>query len=1182
MKPFRVLLVFLGVVVVVCAVAIGLALTSSVQRWAVLRAARDVPGLKLELASVSAGFSGVTLTGVKAEHRGIPIEVDRLEADFPVLGFLWGRHLELSRLRVAGLQVDASRVSRAKAEAAAAGAPAAAPGLLAQVELPFDLTLDDVRIEGRALLPGAPAQAPIETVYTITGGKFAPAREGTLQLDATLRNPTEGAKVSALRAQASLRATPTVQRTFNTISLTTLVDAEGPALTGPRQLKVGAELYHTSAGENYEITVSTLLQGQAENALILRAQLPAGTRRYAGEWALKARTAQLEPFFLGGVLPDFEASGDGRFAFDAAAQSFNLEGGLLGRVSRLEIIEPAWRLFGSLKIDADFDLGQQGGVVDVRRFKARVTGASPVLEIHNTAPIRYDLRKGELLANGGLGDALLRVDLQGLPLDWVRPFVKPLDLSGGQVTGQVDLVRTSASATDAALRGQLRLDELNLVQEGRPLVTKAAVTARLEATVAGGAVTAPVLELAVRTATGDTLDLTGRFSMQPGADAPWSWGGRFTVSTAKLLERWLPGAPVSAQGELDLTLRGRVVEFQPGRIEVKQGAGRALLDVTMAQPFVFNLDSHVLVARDPAQPVGRISLGRVPLAALPLTQPDAVLGGFVQQGDFELAAREGGITLRALAPLRLAEVSLTQNRQPALTGLSLEARPSVDYAGPGALRLQSGDVTVRAGQASLMTLKWETTQTPGQDTQSVATFTLEVPALATQPLFAGTQAVSAGRASGEIRAATGLHSQLEARMTLNGLVEAGTGRSLPVANVGFRSRVQDNGAVAIQAPLLLDNAGRRSDLNFALELSPLGRGYSVDGRLTGQQVELEDLIGVLAVFSASVAPDDADRQPAATATVPPDTVAAWSRFSGRLALDVQSVVRGKEWTMSGLTGSVAIEPSLITLQKLEASFSETSRLAAKMEMRFTGGAMPYRLSGDYALNEFDAGRLFRAIEPTKPPTVEGLFNISGRLAGNGETPARAIDRLQGEFQLTSRQGIFRGLQRSAGKLSMTSKAVELGASVLGSILGSDKAVKTAEKVAGQAYFVDQLAQNLGEFNYDLLSVRFSRDELLNMNLEDISLVSPEIRLNGRGHVSYVVGQPLLDQPLSASLSIATRGKVEQLFSRLRLLDGTKDELGYLRAKEPVALAGSLAKPDPSAFFTKMATARIADFLDMEN
>lgn len=1181
MKPFRALLVLSGVLLSVCALLLGLVLTPSVQRWAVLRALKDHPGLKLELASVSAGFSGATVTGLKMVHQGVPVSVDRLEADFSPLGYLFGGHLRINRLQVAGLHVDGSKLSRSKAEAAAAGAPAAAPGLLAQVELPFDLTLGEVRIEGRALLPGAPAQLPVEAAYTITGGKFAAGQEGLLQLDARLRNPSAKAGVNSLHAQAGLRATITAQRRFTKVSLTTLVDAEGPAITGTSQLKIGAEVYQTTGGENYEVTVSTLLQGQAENALIIRALLPAGTQRYQGEWALKARTAQLEPFALGGLLPDFEATGDGRFAFDAAAENFALEGGLQGRVSGLEALDPAWRAFGSLKVDADFDVSQQGGVLDVRRFKASVAGAKPVLEVRNTSPLRYNLAKGELLANGGFTEALLRISLQGLPLDWVRPFVSSVDLSGGAVTGQVDLLRSSGSATDAAVRADLRVDELTLVKEGKALLSKAAVTARVESTFAGGAVTAPVVEATVRTPAGDEFTFGGRFSMQAGQDAPLALGGRFTLQTPKLLERWFPGAPVVAKGEVDFTLRGGAIEFQPGRIEIAQGGGRPLLDVAISQAFAFDLTNHAMRPKDVARPVGRVTVGRVPLAALQLTEPGAVLGGYIQQGDFEIVADEGKTALRPVAPLRLAEISLTQNKQIVMDRLSLEAQPEIVYAGPGALAVRTGDVSVRSAQGALLTLKGEVVQSPGQDTQAVASFTVEVPALVAQPLFAGTQAVSAGRASGEVRAAVGAHSQLEARLTLNGLVLAEGNRSLPVANLGFRGRVQDNGAATIQVPLLLDNAGQRSDLNFALELTPLGRGYSVDGRLTGQQVELEDLMGVLAVFSAAAAPDTGET-PVATGLVTPHTVAAWSRFSGQLALDVKTVTRGQEWAMTGLTGTVAIEPSLVTLQKLEAAFSETSRLVAKTELRFTGGPQPYRLNGEYTLNEFDAGRFFRAFESTKSPTVEGLFNITGRFAGNGETPQRAIDRVQGEFQLTSRQGVFRGLQRATGKLSMTSKAVELGASVLGSLLGSDKAVRTAEKVAGQAYFVDQLAQSLGEFNYDLLSVKLTRDELLNMNLEDISLVSPEIRLNGRGSVSHVFGQSLLEQPLSASLSISSRGKIEQLLGKLRLLDTTKDELGYSRSKETITIGGTLAKPDASAFFTKMATSRIADFLDMEN
>ncbi len=1161
---------------------IGLVLTPSVQRWAVLKATRDVPGLNLEMESVQAGLSGVKLTGVRAVAEGVPVKLDKLEADFSLIGLVLGRQLELRRVAITGLHVDASHLSRARAEAAAAGAPAAAPGLLGQLELPFDLVMDNVRIEGQALLPGAVGQPPIEAQYTLTGGGFAAGREGTLALGANLNNPAPGAKVSTLRARADLRATLTAQRTFSRVSLNTVVDAQGAALADQAQLKVGAELYGTSAGENYEVTVSTLLHGTAENLLIVQARLPSASDAYVGDWDLKVRTAQLEPFVLGGSLPEFDARGGGHFSFNAAAGSFALQGALEGKVSRLELIEPAWRTFGNLAIDANFDLGQQDGVLDLRAFKATVAGDKPVLAIQATAPIRYDLGKNALLPQTSVTDALLNVTIQGLPIDWIRPFVTAADISGGLITGQLEVVRTSPQATDATVRGELTLAELNVVQEGRSWLSKAAISARGEASFAGGTVTVPGFELEARTPVGDTLALSGRLATGLAPDAPMAVGTRFSFSSPKLLERWLPGAPVTGQGEIDVTVRGDLLEVRPGRVELRQGAGRALLDATIVQGFSFNLATHALVPAGAEPTIMRLALGRLPLSTLPLTEPGTAVGGYVQQADFDLGISAGKITFGATSPLRLADVSLTRDRQPSLTGLAIEARPVLDYLGRGNLKIRTGEVTVRnAARASVVTLQLEATQSPGQDAQAVLEFALEVPALATQPLFAGAQAVSSGRATGEMRASLGTLSQMEARVTLNGLVSAVDGLTLPVANIGFRARVQPNGAASLRVPVLLDNAGRRSDLDFSIELSPLGQGYSLDGRLGGQQVELEDLLGVLSVFTASAAPESADK-PVAAASVPPDTTAVWDRFSGRLGLDIKSVTRGETWAMTDLTGTLAIEPSLVTLQKLEASFGDTSRLDAKMDLRFTGGSMPYRLTGEYALNDFDTGRLFRAIDPSKPPTVEGLFNIAGRIAGNGETIGRAMERAQGDFQLTSRGGIFRGLQRSSSKLSMTSKAVELGASVLGSLLGSDKATKTAEKVAGQAYFVDQLAQGIGEFKYDLLSVRLARDELLNMNLEDISLVSPEIRLNGQGSVTYVVGRPLLEQPFSARLSFAARGKIEQLFAKARLLDGTKDELGYSRTKEAVTLGGTLAKPDPTAFFTKIAQSKLADFLDMDN
>ena len=668
MKPVRLLLIIFGVILVLSGALFGVALIPAVQRWAVLRAARDVPGLKLEVTGVNAGFSGVVLRGVQAEQQRVVLKVERLEADFSLLGLVLGHRLDLSRLAVTGLNLDASRMTRARAEAAAAGAPAAAPGLLARVQLPFELKLDDVRIEGRALLPGTANQPPVEAQFAVTGGKIAAGQEGLLQLTATVRDPSPTAAVTTLRVQTGLRATLSTQRTFSKVSLTTLVDAEGAGLSGGQsQLKVGAELFHSSAGENYEVRVDTVLRGTTENVLKLQAHLPAGSHEYTGDWQFKARTVQVAPFALGAPLPDFDVKGAGKFGFDATAGNSSLQGSVQGEVSRLEVIDPAWRAFGTVKLDASFDGGQQGDILKLNQFQAVVAQAQPVLEARLTAPIRYDRRKNQLVAASQAAENLLHVNVAGLPVDWVRPFSTLLDISGGLITGQFDVARTPGDG--AAVRGQLQLPDLTVVQEGRPLLSHAAIALRTEATLTDGVIDAPLLEFNLKTPEGDTLGLNGKLSTRTGANPPLTLAGTFTASSAKLLARWLPGAPVTAQGEINATMQGDKLEVRTGRLQVQQGGNKPLVNAVVLQAFSADLATHGVIPGNTAGPVARIEVARIPLGLLPVAAPDAAVGGFLQQGEFEVSAQAAKVTVQAVKPVQLAEVSLTQDRQPALSGL---------------------------------------------------------------------------------------------------------------------------------------------------------------------------------------------------------------------------------------------------------------------------------------------------------------------------------------------------------------------------------------------------------------------------------------------------------------------------------------------------------------------------------
>ncbi len=1176
MKPVRSLLILLGILFGLVLVAGGLLLTPAVQRRALLRAVQAQPGLKVEVTTVSAGLSHLRLGGVRLEQSGLTVQVGQLEADYSLWRLLLKRQLVVGRLSGRGLFIDASRLSAARANAAAAGAPAATPGLLTQIRMPFALVLADCLLEGRVLFPpGSAGGPPVEATCRISGGKIAPGQEGELVLAADLKNPATAARVTALRAELRLRVRQTEQKTFSHVSLTAVVEAEGKKLSGSEQLKIAASLAKTAAGENYEFRVDTLIGGVAEKVLALNATLPAGGKDYAGSWQLLARTAQIEPFFLGAGLPDFNAHGDGRFTFAPLTGAAGLQGSLSADISRLEAWEPAWRAIGAVKFAAQFDVAGVDGVARFNQLHVSVAGDQPVLELSAVQAAEINLKERHLQLRHPAGGAALTLALHGLPMAWVRPFVQAVDLSGGMITGQ--LAVTGQSDRLLLRAGQpLRVSQLNVVQAGQLLLHKADVAVDFNAVLTKTELQATVGSFTLKTPSGDALTAQAEVTLPVGPAPSVTIVANYQADLPTMLAPWLPLGRIHAAGEADFTLAGGKIELRRLLAAMTDSAGQDIIKATALQPFTLDLATYRVATggKPGSTTLLRLDIGRLPLAALPLTLAGAKLDGLAMDGELVLAVEGEKTSVRASRPFLLNNVSLQQNGRQVLTGLRVEAQPLLELTGNTSARFESGTLAVTDSNGAMLgRFNAEATQSSASGIRGSLNFALEVPALAAQPVFAGAQLVSAGRASGEVRVALGSTRQVEARLTVNGLVASANGEILPVANLSFRAVAQPGGKIAVQAPLLLDRAGFRSDLDLAVDLTPAGRGYLLEGKLTGEQVELTDVLAVLGVFRASDAATPRRAEPAGPVVA--DTRPAWSRLTGRLALEVKSVVRGADWTMSGLTGLVVIEPADITLQKLEATFGEKGRFAAKSLVSFTKGPQPYDLAGDFSLTEFDAGKLFQALDPAKPATLEGVFTVAGRFTGSGETLGRTLERSHGTFALTGRQGVFRGLQRTTNKVSLATKAVDL----VGSLFGSSKVV---EKVAGAAYHVDQLAQTLGELHYEQLNVKLVRDQSLNVALEDISLVAPEIRLIGKGTVTHVTDMPLLQQPLSLSLSVAGRGKVEEQLGKLRLLNGARDDRDYAKTKETLTLGGTLARPDPTAFFTRLATAKLADLLAPEN
>ncbi len=1180
MKPVRFLFIALGVILVLGVVATGLALTPSIQRWAILRATAGQPGLKLTLQSVSAGFSSVSVRGVEFTQHGVTVKLDELDADCSLWALLFSREIEIGRLRAHGLMIDASRISPAKAKAGAAAGPAAAPAALARIELPYAITLGEVEIDGQALLASAPGKSALPAEFKITGGEVAPGKEGTLRLKGRLSDPSPGASVTGLQASLSLQLKQSLRRTFDRVALVALVDADGPQFSGQNQLKLAASLARTSSGEEYTVSVDTVREGRLENVLAVNARLPLGQKTFAGEWKLSARNTQLEPFFLGGAMPKFDARGDGRFAFTTTNSALTVQGGLQVDASGLEALQPELRAIGAVKLRSEFDIAKENGVARLNKLVVALSGEQPVLELTASSAADFNLHERRLLVGGSVPGEVARLKLQGVPLAWVRPFVSGLDVSGGAITGEVVYENAGGQKLTARTVVPIKIDGLTVVRAGRTLLSKAGLTLDAEADFSPEKVQARVKNLSCTTAAGDSVQLRATISAPVAEHPAVTIEASGTADFPKLLAPLLPVGRLQSKGTLDATWQGNRLEVRGLTLEMIDEKKQAFVSIATTRPVVFDLQSlQVAGAESGEVELVRVALGHLPLAAFARFSADWGFSGSLAKGDFILATQAGKLILRSNSPVTLADFFLSRSHRPLLANTSIQASPRLELVNGIVAQVASGDVTIaESAGTSVGKGSVEFTQEGGRGT-GAATFAVDLPGLASQPLWANAVPLSAGRASGELRFASAAGVlQLETRATLNGLVTRDTNQTLPVANLSLRVLAQPDGKLSVQAPILIDQAGNRSDVNLAVEgVRHTDGSLELDGKLTGDHVELGDALLLANIFGASLGADDPESAAVQDRALSPPAADAkpfWGGVKGQFLLDVKSVTKGKDWNMRGLNGRLAVTPERAELSKLAAEFSETSKLDAQGTVDFTPGLDPYHLTGNFSLTEFDTGRLFKALDETRAPTLEGLFNVQGRLEGRGLTLADTIDRTRGQFELAGRQGVFRGLKRATDKISLASKAVGL----VGSLLGD----KSADKIANTTYYVDQLAQNLAEIPYDQLNLKLVRDESLNLQISEVALVAPEVHFLGKGQVKYEAGKTLLEQPLTATLSLRARGKVEESLAKLKVLDGSRDDLGYANSKEAVNIGGSLLRPDPTPFFVRLAAGKLSDLFAPEN
>jgi len=590
------------------------------------------------------------------------------------------------------------------------------------------------------------------------------------------------------------------------------------------------------------------------------------------------------------------------------------------------------------------------------------------------------------------------------------------------------------------------------------------------------------------------------------------------------------------------------------RLDTSLAGARPAVSVTALQSFEFNPSSGELKVAVPSGDLVGIYVSGVPLSWLKGALPRLDMSGGDVQGEFVMRAEDGRLVLRTKAPLSAAGVALSASGRPLASGLGLSAFVLADYA-PQGWQFQLAPLEVRSEGIRIISLEARFGRLAGADraVKAAGSWSASLPALLSQPGADGLPLLTAGDASGSFEASLDSTREVRVKLSVRNLAPpAGSAAVLPAITSEVRADFEGGGRVKFGIPIHLDYGARAADLAFSGTVANDSKGPVLDATLGGTRFVPDDLAAMAALGGRgdglAGAPGGAPR---ALQGGP-----FWPTLRGRISFRIEEVLLPKV-DLRDIRGTLVINGDTLGVEGGSANFGDGSASRLEGQLEFSRAAeRPYALRATVSLDNLDFAPLFRAMNPDKPPAIEGRFDVTGHLTGSGEGLGDLLDRAQGDVRLSSKDGRFRGLQTDIVDSIKQAPSRLVGAlDTVSSLFG-----KKSENI-GTALV--ESAKEISEIHYDQMGVSAERGADRDIHLTEITLIAPEERLAGRGAIAYADGVAIRDQALSVDLDMGARGHLAGVLDLVGLLRDGQDALGYRQLNQTIHLGGSLRSVDQS-------------------
>lgn len=649
---------------------------------------------------------------------------------------------------------------------------------------------------------------------------------------------------------------------------------------------------------------------------------------------------------------------------------------------------------------------------------------------------------------------------------------------------------------------------------------------------------------------GGELAIAGTEKVSLGGDLNFEVDGLETLGLPKL-------GPVSLVSKF--AVEASSAEARIASLKLDVAGDLPVLTVETRQPFAVVLETNKISPSQAGAELAEVRLLGVPAEWVKAFVPELGLGGPVT-GAWAVRAEGDGFVATSSQPLVATAVSYGSAGQPLVAFDAVRVEDLRVKQNSAGLEATVGALRVLAGGAELISGKLEATQKTGSPLLAKGELRALLAKLADQPVLRGQTRLSAGQAVVTFDASVAEALKATAQVRLSGLRAAGAG-DLPEVTIDADLAQDAAGAMAVKIPVEVRNAkaNRGSDLLLQATVTPGKTETGIAAKLSSKVLFVEDL-QAFAALAAETAPAAKPAEPSGGKADPQGPAGPagplWAGTTGEVELALARIVYAPGIEVVNTKGRLALTKDAAVLEKLQVLLGTGGTLVADGALRWNAGDRDYALTADVKGEDVAVGPLMKALSPGEASKLEGVYDLTATVAGEGGDPAAAAAGAAAEVKLTGKAGVIRAINLDTNKYARAGSVVSGLAGLAGALSGNEEVAKRANQITA----LNAVTRALANLAYDEIAIEAKRAADGSVEIGKISLLSPQLRLAGGGGLRAVPGRSFAEMPLNLKLELGAKGELAKNLEALRVLSAPAAEMAegaYRAMPEPLVFDGTL-------------------------